>query len=403
MRNSQNAINFILLIIIIVCCNSSTNRFQSWTPESLYKYAKDEYQKKYMIIDPENYLINEDISLLKEKLRFIYKKFNIHTYIIFISYLDSSRYNQNIDINEQVQRFASTFNYLLSKDDSHYNDSMSLTTVFFIKQRKMRMRTGKLVKNTITDDDALKILNNRKDELRNEKYYKVAYDLIDDIYSTYEYNLVYHESFWYKHSGKITTILCIILGLLFILYNYLTHVPESQREKKIKEFLDKNKNKQIKNIFNESCIICLDNFKEEEQNNNDNKENKETQKKEGEKEEEKTTVLECGHKFHDNCIINWLKKNNNCPICRINLNLENNQNQSSDYQNNILLGNDNFVGNLIEIQEDAYGDDINGTQRSRIFSRCRDNTCSDDTCSKDYGCSDNWDNDNDSGGATSDW
>ena len=52
----------------------------------------------------------------------------------------------------------------------------------------MRMRTGRFIKNTITDDDALKILNNRKDELRNEKYYKVAYDLIDDIYSTYEYN-----------------------------------------------------------------------------------------------------------------------------------------------------------------------------------------------------------------------
>jgi len=400
MRNSQNAINFILLIIIIVCCNSSTNKLQSWTPETLYEYAKDEYQKNYMIIDPENYLLNEDVSLLKEKLRFIYKKYKIHTYIIFISYLNPNRFNKNFDINEQIQRFTSRFNYLLSKDYSYYNDSMSLTTVFLIKQRKMRMRTGRLIKNTITDDDALELLNNRRDELRNEQYYKVAYDLIDDIYSTYEYNLVYHESFWYKYSSKIITFLCIAFGALYVLYNYLTHVPESQREKKIKEFLDKNKNKPIKNIFNESCIICLDNFKEEEQNNNDNKENKETQKK----DDEKTTVLECGHKFHDNCIINWLKKNNKCPICRINLNLGDNQNKSSDYdyQNNILLGNDNFVGNLIDIQEDVYGDEINGTQRSRIFSRCRD-TCNDNTCSRDNDCSDSWGNDNDSGGATSDW
>ena len=26
--------------------------------------------------------------------------------------------------------------------------------------------------------------------------------------------------------------------------------------------------------------------------------------------------LTCGHIFHKKCIKNWLKKNNECPICR---------------------------------------------------------------------------------------
>ena len=400
MKNRQNAINFLLLIIIIISCNSSFYG-KKWTPELLYEYAKKNNQKNYMIIDPENYLLNADIPILKQKLQLIYNKLNIHTYIIFISYLRISQDEQYLDINEQVQRFTSEFNYILSNDYYYYNDSMSLTTVFFIKERKMRMRTGSLIKKVITDDDALNILNARRDELRNENYHKVVDELINDIYSTYEHNLIYHETFWYKYVDKntIKTFIGMIFISLFFLCIFKNSVPESQREKKIKEFLDKNKNKQIKNIFNESCIICLDNFQEEEQNkqnkqnNKENKEDKNTLKKEEEKIEEKTTVLECGHKFHDNCIINWLKKNNKCPICRINLNIENNENKSSDYQNNILLGNNNFIGNLIDIQIDVYGDEINETQRSRILSSGSTDSSSDFSGSFD----------SDSGGATSDW
>jgi hypothetical protein len=43
-----------------------------------------------------------------------------------------------------------------------------------------------------------------------------------------------------------------------------------------------------------SCCICLDDIKKNEE----------------------TVLLPCGHMFHWNCCLNWLKRNNTCPMCR---------------------------------------------------------------------------------------
>ena len=46
-----------------------------------------------------------------------------------------------------------------------------------------------------------------------------------------------------------------------------------------------------------SCLICLEDFKIRD----------------------KTTILPCIHFFHTNCIKNWLKSQNSCPICKFKL------------------------------------------------------------------------------------
>merc|ERR1719277_2350253 len=30
----------------------------------------------------------------------------------------------------------------------------------------------------------------------------------------------------------------------------------------------------------------------------------------------KAKAMPCGHKFHDDCLISWVKKSNSCPLCR---------------------------------------------------------------------------------------
>ena len=51
------------------------------------------------------------------------------------------------------------------------------------------------------------------------------------------------------------------------------------------------------------CNICLDEYKTGD----------------------KATILPCIHLFHTNCIKNWLKKQNSCPICKFKL-IKNNVN-----------------------------------------------------------------------------
>ena len=46
--------------------------------------------------------------------------------------------------------------------------------------------------------------------------------------------------------------------------------------------------------INKVCCICLDKFEDTD----------------------KIVILECKHKFHTNCILNWFNKELNCPLCR---------------------------------------------------------------------------------------
>ena len=46
-----------------------------------------------------------------------------------------------------------------------------------------------------------------------------------------------------------------------------------------------------------SCCICLNNIEKNEE----------------------TVLLPCGHMYHWNCCLTWLKNNNTCPMCRFEL------------------------------------------------------------------------------------
>ena len=383
--NTFKIIEFYFLFInaLVLIKSETITNIDSWTPELLYNYTKEAYLSsdnpnkninlKYMILDPEHYLKKGQIEIIENKLKNLYEKINITIFISLISHIDLDQ-EKNNDINDKIKRFVSYFNYLIYKHHNNYTDEMSLSTVFFIKDRKMRMRTGKLLRNIINDNIALDILNKRKDDLRKKDYFKVIDGLIDDIIKEYT-NTNYFKRI--KDKISITIWISIFLGLF--LYNKINCNPESSKEKKIKEFLRKNKNQNIKKVFNESCIICLENF------NHNNK-------------EEIISTLECGHQFHEKCIVEWLKKNDKCPLCRIKMKLDrsyNNYSVNSNYSYSIY----DIDVDIVDIQRDAYPGELSESQGKRIISdynksnRDRDNDRDSDFDNFDSGA----------GGASSDW
>ncbi len=73
---------------------------------------------------------------------------------------------------------------------------------------------------------------------------------------------------------------------------------------------------------NDDCVICLSKI-----NNND-----------------KVKILDCKHKFHEECINGWLEIDNTCPTCRFEIYLKdtNNTNNTENDFNNPLISVRNF-------------------------------------------------------------
>ena len=102
-------------------------------------------------------------------------------------------------------------------------------------------------------------------------------------------------------------------------YDYIKNIlPKSFK-------MDEIELKKLNESSHDNCIICLENYKIND----------------------KTTYLPCFHIFHENCLIEWFRRKNNCPLCK------------KDYN----FKNDNLNENII-----ANNDEINNSD-DNIFSR----------------------------------
>ena len=132
--------------------------------------------------------------------------------------------------------------------------------------------------------------------------------LITFILLTYMFNIYIVSQIYFKYRNELLLGLCI-----FILWNLYIHFGFLIIKQKIKEkytsqrlILYKSKYKYIENIesyiinkilikkfnylINETCSICLE--------NNCN------------------IKILCNHYYCSKCLTSWIKKNNQCPMCR---------------------------------------------------------------------------------------
>ena len=301
-----------------------------------------------MIFDPENYCKYEEIEEGINSLQILSEKYNVSTYIFFISYMKEKRKNET---DEAYDIYIDKLNYLIYRDHKDYDENMTLTVCFFIKDKKMRIRTPDGLKKIYTNSESLNILNRRKKDLQKNNFNEVAIGVSKDLYKIYT-----------RKTEDANTNIILIFAVIFIigitmLAFLLTRSQLSEQEDKVRIYLAKlKKSNNAKEFFTESCIICLGELKSEKEN----KKNEESEKKKLLGKDEVTT-LECGHKFHRNCVADWLKKEQSCPFCRTKFDIIGNENTSKISSLNFSI----ILNEILRIQANRNLLNINEIARIR--------------------------------------
>jgi len=123
-------------------------------------------------------------------------------------------------------------------------------------------------------------------------------NLLQSIKNIYEY--VYNEE---ERTASVNT---------YKLFKICTDCASSDFQKYLKDCIYDEEQKE--------CSICFDGSKND------------------------FVMLECGHKFHKNCILEWLKNGSNCPLCRKSI-------KQCDLCNGTFIIYYDYVGKVIPIEQ----------------------------------------------------
>ena len=342
------------LLLKISLLNAQTDEFSNnkkWDDKSLFQYMSKKYlslnnlqqikELQYMIIDPNEYLKNEDLNECSQNMELLYKEYKV-TFFIFI--INSIK--ENTVLSYQLRDFMYKINLEINKYNKDYEGNKVITALFSVEDNKMLIRVGSECRKLLSDSEALKIIKKRKDDLKNKKFKNMINIFSKDILDAYAKN---YEKIQTNSPSLFKIIFYILIFLLFgyiyfnfIKYNFSSNLysenfinieMKSQLGKKIRDFINKNHNKKVKKLMEEYCLICVEDY---DKINNDN--NVLFDFEESSKEK---IVLPCGHIFHLKCISKWFQNEKNCPLCRAKFEVSSKKDGNLNITNYIL--NDNWV------------------------------------------------------------
>ena len=286
----------ILTLLFIIIPNLRKDNVK-WTAKDLtskYKSLKQTSKKDNLVIDSDRYLspeVYDDLTTLINKEKGI--KFNI-----FISY----------SINKQIS--LDEFLFELTKGIiNKYEEKNSITLFFSVEDRiKVVLTGGKTIKLYLSEWDCEEGLKKFISSFEKKYFNYAVLGLTRYLLDTIKEGRKSIENFSYA----LGIIFCCII-IFPIIFFFCKNIKEI-KEKINLYFYSQTENNEISTdnrcinmIVKVECVICLDIIPEESRRivTSIKKKN--------------SSIFECGHYFHTNCITAWKMKNNKCPICRRNL------------------------------------------------------------------------------------
>lgn len=299
-----------------------------WEPKRLVKYAESQSKintHEYFILDPDEYIYTSQKQELLNQMETTFQKEQIKIVFIIIGSM-SVQYNSDSGIKLFANTFATEY-----FNKTNLNEYMII--MFSIRDRKMRISTGKNVRTKYSDNWCKSALSEIKKDLRTENYFNAFNNLLF---------IVNHPENISK--SQVTPIILVIISIalaigFYIMFSVFKCLKQKKEINKISAFLQSLQSNE-KNIscINDICIICLEPFS----NQNGKKIIQKINSNLVTDTKNDYSILNCRHKFHTYCLEQWLKKKNECPLCR------------EKASKNEDFGNKEFGSQIMEIQREVH-------------------------------------------------
>jgi len=307
---------------------------KTWTPHELAVLTKP---NSYLVA-PEFTITTEQLVRLNNSANKLIDELKINLKCYVVKNLSNDYYVKTLFSirKKNIERFTNDLAFLVNKDQDY--DKRSLMIVIAVNDRQIRIRTGSEIAERLSSSNLGQIIGDVAPYFRRNDFVGGIEQIFDNSY------------FYYKWGNTILySIIILFVGIFATvfgvsLFKECTKIyidPDGvEKLKKLKKELEKNKPKKL--FLDTTCVICLEEFNNVDSNKNDKEKDLKLIDSPSEVglNEDKTTVLPCGHRFHDDCIKDWMKKENTCPTCRCNIDPE--------------ATNEQFSKNLVEVQRVNY-------------------------------------------------